>query len=663
MSTRFSHSRVEVFDRCPFKYRLRYVDGLDTIPNTDADNALILGTALHTGIEEGVEQALDFYKNSFPVLTDDHIHEMMKLEAMIPKAKAMLPPGGTFELPIGNADFIGFMDYLVPVGKGLKLDGLITGEDLDEFEAFDLYDFKYSNNAKNYAVSGQLHEYKYWYELTHPGHRIRNMYFLIVPKPKIRQKSTETLSQFRDRLQAALKDAEPTLMPVQYNPMKIVDFLTDVKHMVEATDFPKNPNHFCGWCEYEEYCQKGWDYMLLPKNERRDLNATKKKVVWLYGAPFSGKTFFANQFPDPLMLNTDGNIKFVDAPYIAIRDTVTVEGRITKRKLAYEVFMDAVAELEKKQNDFRTIVVDLLEDVYESCRVYICDRQGWKHESDDSFRAWDMVRSEFLNTLKRLVNLDYENIILISHEDRSRDLTRKGGDKISSIKPNLQDKVANKVAGMVDLVARIVADDDERVLSFKTSEVIFGGGRLTVRDKEIPLTYDAFCEVYEEANQKAAGAVKRGGNAPATPAPETTDTPTTAPSRRGRKAKAETPPPADNYDPAEDAAKAACGDPDGTWTPGGGEKDDSVPVDEPATGDTPPWSDLPKCPDGDRIFKQHDQNPEIPLCPSIDAGHRCHKEGGPDGCPLWDRPKTPAEEAAPKTDANPPRRTRKKREE
>lgn len=604
---------------------MRYVEGIDTIPNTDADNALILGTALHTGIEEGVEQALDFYKNSFPVLTDDHIHEMMKLEAMIPKAKAMLPPGGTFELPIGNSDFIGFMDYLVPVGKGLKLDGLITGEDLNEFEAFDLYDFKYSNNAKNYAVSGQLHEYKYWYELTHPGHRIRNMYFLIVPKPKIRQKSTETLSQFRDRLQAALKDSEPTLMPVQYNPMKIVDFLTDVKHMVEATDFPKNPNHFCGWCEYEEYCQKGWDYMLLPKNERRDLNATKKKVVWLYGAPFSGKTFFANQFPDPLMLNTDGNIKFVDAPYIAIRDTVTVEGRITKRKLAYEVFMDAVAELEKKQNDFRTIVVDLLEDVYESCRVYICDRQGWKHESDDSFRAWDMVRSEFLNTLKRLVNLDYENIILISHEDRSRDLTRKGGDKISSIKPNLQDKVANKVAGMVDLVARIVADDDERVLSFKTSEVIFGGGRLTVRDKEIPLTYDAFCEVYEEANQKAAGAVKRGGNAPATPAPETTDTPTTAPSRRDRKAKTVTPPPAGNYDPAEDAAKAACGDPDGTWTPGGGEKDDSVPVDESATVAT--------------------------------------RKAAPMVAPCGIAPRAQAEEPAPKTDANPPRRTRKKREE
>ena len=176
------------------------------------------------------------------------------------------------------------------------------------------------------------------------------------------------------------------------------------------------------------------------------------------------------------MLNTDGNIKFVDAPYIAIRDTVTVEGRLTKRQLAWEVFSDAVTELEKKQNDFKTIVVDLLEDTYEACRVYICDRQGWKHESDDSFRAWDMVTSEFLNTVKRLVNLDYENIILISHEDRSRDLTRKSGDKISSIRPNLREKVANKVAGMVDLVARIVADDNDRVLSFKASEVIFGVG-------------------------------------------------------------------------------------------------------------------------------------------------------------------------------------------
>ena len=601
---------------------------------------MILGTALHTGIEQGVAQAVEFYQNSFPVLTDEHIDEVIKLETMIPKAAALLPPGGRFEVPIGNADFIGFIDYLVPVCR----------INTTETDWFDLYDFKYSNNSKSYMESGQLHEYKYWFELTHPGCRIRNLYFLFVPKVKIRQKKTESLIQFRERLRKALADATPWVEPVQYNPLKIVNFLTDAKHMIEAQDFPRNPNHFCGWCEYEEFCQKGWDYMILPKNERRNLDAPQKKVIWVYGAPFSGKTYFANSFPDPLMLNTDGNIKFVDAPFISIRDTVTVEGRLTKRLLAYEVFTDAVAELEKKQNDFKTIVVDLLEDVYEACRVYICDRQGWKHESDDSFRAWDMVRSEFLNTLKRLMALDYENIVLISHEDRTRDLTRKTGDKISSIKPNLADKVANKVAGMVDLVARIVADGDDRQLSFKTSEVIFGGGRLTVHNKEIPLDYAAFCQVYQEANQRAAGAAQGRGGVTTTPNPETADSAPQTGRRRARKSNEE-PAPADPV-PGPDPDPA------------------------PGEGENP---GLPTCPDGERIFRQHEENPEIPLCPSIDAGHRCHKEGGPDKCPLWDKPtdgggaepepapmmgpnttKPQAEEIDPPA---PPRRTRKKRGE
>lgn len=639
---------------------------------------MILGTALHTGIEQGVAQAVEFYQNSFPVLTDEHIDEVIKLETMIPKAAALLPPGGRFEVPIGNADFIGFIDYLAPAGKGLKLDGLITGEDLEEFEAFDLYDFKYSNNSKSYMESGQLHEYKYWFELTHPGCRIRNLYFLFVPKVKIRQKKTESLIQFRERLRKALADATPWVEPVQYNPLKIVNFLTDAKHMIEAQDFPRNPNHFCGWCEYEELCQKGWDYMILPKNERRNLDAPQKKVIWVYGAPFSGKTYFANSFPDPLMLNTDGNIKFVDAPFISIRDTVTVEGRLTKRLLAYEVFTDAVAELEKKQNDFKTIVVDLLEDVYEACRVYICERQGWKHESDDSFRAWDMVRSEFLNTLKRLMALDYENIVLISHEDRTRDLTRKTGDKISSIKPNLADKVANKVAGMVDLVARIVADGDDRQLSFKTSEVIFGGGRLTVHNKEIPLDYAAFCQVYQEANQRAAGAVQGRGGVTTTPNPETADSAPQTGRRRTRTQANDPETSAGFTTPAPESAEG--GNVENVNTSADASPSDPAPGPDadpaPGDGENP---GLPTCPDGKRIFRQHEENPEIPLCPSIDAGHRCHKEGGPDKCPLWDRPTDGGgeePEPAPMMGVNttkpqveetdppaPPRRTRKKRGE
>lgn len=498
-----SHSRIECFHGCPFRYDMRYNKGIETIPNDNADNALFLGTAMHTGLEKGVEAAIKEYFMQYPVITDEHVNEQMKLEVMIPKAKKMIP-NGEFEVEISDDDFKGFIDLLAPVTSDTKL----GGEYQELPDVYDLYDFKYSNNVSHYKDSVQVHLYKYFFEKLNPGKKIRNLYYLCVPKVNIKQKKTETLNQFRQRIQEELTKAEPQLVQVEYDQSKVIEWMFSVKRTIEAVDFPKNQSWLCRYCDYNDYCQKGVDFMLLPKNERRNIEVVEKKVLWMYGSPFCGKTTFSNKFPDPLMLNTDGNIKFVDAPYISIKDKIEVTGRMTKKTFAWEVFKDVITELEKKQNDFKTIIVDLLEDCYEYCRLYMYDQMGITHESDDSFKAWDKVRTEFLSTLKRLMALDYENIILISHEDTSKDITKKGGDKITSIKPNLADKVATKVAGMVDIVARVVADGDIRTLSFKSNEVIFGGGRLTTNTNEIALDYDAFLEVYDEANKAAVESMK-----------------------------------------------------------------------------------------------------------------------------------------------------------
>ena len=661
---------------------MRYLDGIKTDAPTDADNALILGTAAHTGLEQGLDEALHEYAFSFPIITDEHINEMLKLEAVIPKARAALPGGGQFEVPIMDRDFIGFIDYLLPV------------EEFEGIEFFDLYDFKYAGNPSNYRNSPQLSLYKYFFERCNPGKKIRKMYFFFIPKVKIKPKKAESL----------------------------LDFLFQIKAAQEETEFPKAANYLCRYCEYQDYCEKGWDYfMKLPENKRRTLDAVRKRTIWIYGAPFSGKTTFANNFPDPLMLNTDGNIKFVDAPYLYMRDNVRVEGRQTKTTLAWEIFKDTVAELEKKENTFKTIVVDLLEDMYEHCRIYICDRQGWKHESDDSFRAWDMVRGEFFHVLRRLMNLDYENIILISHENTSRDLTRKGGDKISAISPNLPEKVAVKVAGMVDLVARIVADGDAHSFCFKSNEVIFGGGRLTVDHRDIPLDVDELFKVYDEANARAASGANissgkssgRGGRkkkdaqeTPAaasystqdgtndegagkdTPAEKTpaegaetpaTDAPQDEPPRRRRK-KADPPAeqPAEDQEAEEDASRSAAEDIDLMFLvmePEAEQPHDldvyavpqgNLPMVDP--GNVNP-ADMVECPDAERIFRQfRDSKGEIPLCKFIDAAHKCHRYNAPAvACPLLDKQSaaapaktdtqaqdTPAEEK--------PRRRRKVRE-
>lgn len=239
--------------------------------------------------------------------------------------------------------------------------------------------------------------------------------------------------------------------------------------------------------------------MNLPKNERQAVGSTNFMKGWIYGAPFSGKTTFLDKAPDPLNLNTDGNTKYVTMQRILIRDEVTVEGRITKRKFAWEVFKDTIEELEKG-SDFKTIIVDLVEDTREMCRLYMYDKNGWEHETDGGFgKGWDMIKTEYLSTMRKLLNLDY-NIFLVSHEDISKDLTKKSGDKTSRIMPNIQEAIANKLAGMVDFVARLVVIDNKtRILSFEHDEVTFGGGRLPIKTNKIPLEWSELEKVYAEA--------------------------------------------------------------------------------------------------------------------------------------------------------------------
>ena len=478
----FSYSRVSTYERNPLEYKLRYLEGLTTLPRYDPEDPLVVGTAMHELIQKN-KDAIKQYLMSYPLVTDKHINEAIKLELLSKKALAVLPPTGKYEVTLSNQDYIGFIDMLVKNEDG----------------TFDIWDFKYSNSIENYMKSAQLHLYKYYLEQT--GRKVKHLRYLFIPKVRLKQKQTESLYDFRQRLKRAIdKDYQVTIKEVEYNPNKVIEWLASVKHALEAKEFPLNEDDpFWKFSEFRDYVEKGEDYMILPSVTRRTLDKITQRKIWIYGEPFTGKTTFANEFPNPLMLNTDGNIKYVDAPFIAIKDEVTTTGRRTSRKFAWDVFKEAVDELEKGDNEFKTIVVDLLEDLYEDCRLYMYDKLGIEHESDDSFRAWDKVRTEFLSNIKRLMNLDYENIVLISHEDKSRDFTSKNGSKFSTVSPNLQEKVANKISGMVDIVARLVVEDGEHLLSFKTSPNQFGGGRLKLSQAEIPSTFDDLKEVFDES--------------------------------------------------------------------------------------------------------------------------------------------------------------------
>lgn len=452
------------------------------IPDDSPQNPLYLGHALHTGIEKDVKTAISEYFGNYNIINDEIINESIKLEYLIPKVKELLQGDGIHELELQDESFHGFIDYLEPVNE--------------EKTVFDMYDFKYSNKIEHYKESQQLHLYKYKFEkLT--GYEIRNMYFMFIPKIMIRQKKDEDICQFRQRLFKELQKSEIRVEKIEPDISKVFGYFEQSLIISQTQEFHKNPSDLCKFCEYKNLCERNDRTMMLPSTKRRTVGQTTKRKLWIYGKAFSGKTTLVDSAPNPLNLNTDGNIQFVTMPYVAIKDGY--EGRL--KVLAWEVFKNTIEELEKGNNEFKTIVVDLLEDTYESCRLYMYDKLGIEHESDDTFRAWDKVRTEFLSTIRRVTNLDYENIILISHEDMSKDITKKSGDKITAIKPNIQDKIANKIAGMVDIVARVVVeDDDSRTLTFKSNEVEFGGGRMKVDTTSIPLSWDAVVKLYDEVN-------------------------------------------------------------------------------------------------------------------------------------------------------------------
>lgn len=229
---KFSYSRVSTYKQCPYRFKLQYIDELKTLENLEADNALYIGSMLHKAIETDVDTAIKEYYEMFPIITDAHINETIKVEALAPKVKWLLPEG-KHEVPLEDEEFKGFIDYL-------------TNNEI--------FDFKYSNNIERYLESGQLHVYKYFAEKL-LGVEIKYLYYVFVKKITIRQKKTETVEQFRNRLKSELSEVQPQIICVEYDHSKVEKYLETVEEIKNATEFPKNPSKLCNWCPYKNYCE------------------------------------------------------------------------------------------------------------------------------------------------------------------------------------------------------------------------------------------------------------------------------------------------------------------------------------------------------------------------------------------------------------------------
>ncbi len=249
-----SHSRISTYEKCPYAYKLRYILERDTILPTEPDDSLILGRIMHLGMETDLSTAISTYYNYFPIINDRHINEAIKFEYWIPKLKEILPEG-EHEVILEDEDFKGYIDLLAPIDEN----------------TYDIYDFKYSNNVKSYIISGQLHIYKYFFEKLNPVKNIRKLYLVFIPKTNLKLKSNkktgwiEPLYEYRQRLLNDMQSKELSIVEIPYNPNKVIEFLLSAKHCLEDITYNKKPTKFCAWCNFQPYCERGEDWMIINK--------------------------------------------------------------------------------------------------------------------------------------------------------------------------------------------------------------------------------------------------------------------------------------------------------------------------------------------------------------------------------------------------------------
>ena len=491
---RVSHSRVDLYKRCHFHYRLKYIDKFTQLDEHKADSPLTIGNALHYGLEVGnKKEMINYYYSQFPVKTDKTINEAIKLELAFDKV-----------YPILQNITIKHQEYVIeePEFKGIV--DLITENDDG---TVDIFDFKYSNNVDSYMDSPQLHIYQYYLEKY--GFKVNKLGYIFIPKLFIRQKKNEDLDQFRKRLIETYKEKQVQLVEIPKDEMQIVYFFNDAKSI--QIDFSKsykelerNINDSCFACKYgEDYLEiieEDDEIMALPKNEKRELKLDLKPDFWIYADSYVGKSTFVDSFDDVLFINTDGNTDNTTSPVVSVRDHVTRKGRIEETQYGWEDFKNTVTDLGVEENTFQAVAIDLVEDLYELCRTYVFNKNNIEHESDSGFgKGWDLVKKEFVDTMKRLKALKYQ-LIFISKENR-KEIKERSGASYTTFSPNLQEKQSNILSGIVDLTIHAEKDGEKRYINLITDEHTFGGGRFDFKVKTCELNRKSFEQALKDAQK------------------------------------------------------------------------------------------------------------------------------------------------------------------
>ena len=212
--------------------------------------------------------------------------------------------------------------------------------------------------------------------------------------------------------------------------------------------------------------------------------------IWLYGQPFSGKTYLASKFPNNYIISTDGN-----AEYLFPEDHIF-------RVKSYNDLSKTFDSLKKIPNDkMKYLTIDVTSYLLDLVREHWLEEQrknspGITHESDLPYKGYRMLRDTQWETILSLARL-CDNIIFISHENIWVE-KNKFGREINRFDPVFEDKLKTQMSGLMTFICRTVKEKDtdgnyHYNLNIGDIQEELGGNRLPLKStKIIDVDYEKF---------------------------------------------------------------------------------------------------------------------------------------------------------------------------
>ena len=233
---------------------------------------------------------------------------------------------------------------------------------------------------------------------------------------------------------------------------------------------------------------------IKPHQVSRDLRGYS---VFLYGAPKTGKTTIACQFPGALLLAFEKGYS-------------TIGGVLAQPINSWSEFKKLFVEFKDPavKERYQTIVIDTADIAYSYCEKYICTRESdakhsYQNVADIPYgKGYSMAMDEFDECIRKILQLGY-GLVIISH-DQDKTMKNENGEEYNQIIPTLDKRARLVCERTCDIIGycREVEDQEGhktvRMFMRETSRYV-AGSHFKYTPDSIELSYDNLVKAIADA--------------------------------------------------------------------------------------------------------------------------------------------------------------------